>query len=689
SIYMDNILLHPWLTPHQTPPFGDIDTSMYLPAIDTAIKTAQSRIDAITANSDSPSFSNTIVALEEASQELNRITSLLFNLNECDTSPELEEIVMSAIPKLSQFENGISMNQKLFERVEQVYKHRENGCCTTSQQLMLLEKTYKQFVRNGAALPEAQRKRLADINEQLSLLSQEFNKHVLSDNNAFMLHLTQASDLQGLPDNHIKAARQEAEQRGLDGWVVSLSAPSYTPFMTYARNRQLRERLWRAYNSRGCHAGSDTDNRSLIRQITALRAEKARLLGYDCYCDYVLSERMVQSTTRLNDFMRQLIDAALPAAKQDVDDVNQLAHSNEIATDLKLNANEVLEPWDYSFYSELLRQQSYQFDTELIRPYLELNQVKKGIFDLYHTLYGLQFIQATNIATYHPEVTVYEVYDQQRLMGVLYLDLHPRPSKRSGAWMTEFRGQWRNGDNEVRPLIQVVCNFSRPIGDSPALLSFSELKTFMHEMGHAIHGLLSDVDYESLSGTNVYRDFVELPSHLMENWCYEPLFLSSFARHYRTGEALPINYIEKIKQAQAFQSGYLCVRQINYGLIDIAFHSICQPIDDDIEGFEHEAIIEQMPWIAGCFSSPAFTHIFSGGYASGYYGYKWAEVLEADIFSRFHADGILNSVTAQRLRTSILSRGGTEHPANLFRNFMGRDPDISAFMIRSGFANSK
>lgn len=672
-----NPLLSEWHTPHQTPPFSKINTDHYGPAIQHAIDEGRQNINAIINNPEPPTFANTIEAMEHATQNLDRITALLFNLNECDTSDAMQQVVMDVLPTLSQFETEVSMNEHLFARVQTVYGQRDDLNLSTDQQTLLTD-TYKAFVRHGVNLPPEQKKRFADIEEQLSLLTQQFNQNVLADNNAFTLHLTDEADLSGLPETARSAAREEAQQRGLDGWLFTLAYPSFGPLITYSDRRDLRETLWRAYNSRGNHADQyDTNN--IIRQITTLRLEKANLLGFDTYCDYVLSERMVLSLSALQSFMQQLMDAALPVAKTDLHEIESYAAS--------LGATIPLQPWDFAYYSEKLKQQKYAFDSELLRPYFQLENVRQGIFDLYHRLYGLTFQPAPHIETYHPDATAYEVLDGTRFMGVLYMDMHPRPSKRSGAWMTEFRGQWRNDNLEVRPLIQIVCNFSKPIANQPALLSFDEVETFMHEFGHAMHGMLSDVRYQSQSGTNVLRDFVELPSQLMENWCYEPEFLNTFARHYQTGEPLPSYYIEKIRAAERFRSGYLCVRQLNLGLTDIAFHTLRQPMQGQAEDFERQAMTLLLPAIHGTCTSTAFTHIFSGGYASGYYGYKWAEVLDADVFSRFKQEGIFNSNTALRLRKEILSRGGTEHPATLFRNFMGRDPDISAFLIRSGFSN--
>lgn len=673
----NNPLLLEWLTPHQTPPFSQIKPEHYKPAIAAAIEEGRRNVQQIIDNIEAPTFANTIEALERSSETLGRITGLLFNINECDTSDEMQQIVLDVVPDLSRFETEVSMNEQLFARVKHVYEQRDTLTLNDEQQ-MLLNDTYKGFVRNGIGLPDAEKKRFAEIEERLSLLTQQFNQNVLADNNAYTLHITDESALAGLPDTLRHAAREEAQRRDMEGWLFTLAFPSYGPFMQHSERRDLREQMWRAYNSRGNH-GDQNDNNAIINEITSLRYEKAHLLGYDTYCDYILEERMVGSLESLRDFMQRLKDAALPVAQRDLQEVTDYAHAHGLEG--------TLMPWDFSFYAEQLKQERYAFDSELLRPYFQLEKVRQGIFALYGRLYGLRFEAAPHIAVYNHEATAYEVFDGSRFMGVLYMDMHPRASKRSGAWMTEFRGQWRNGQNDVRPLIQIVCNFTRAVGDKPALLTYGEVETFMHEFGHAMHGMLSDVSYESLSGTNVLRDFVEMPSQLMENWCREPEFLNTFAQHYETGETIPAEYVERLRRAEQYLAGYLCLRQLNLGMTDIAFHTSHGDIKSNAESVEQQAMTELLPHIDGHQTSTSFTHIFSGGYASGYYGYKWAEVLDADVFSRFRKEGIFNSTTASSLREQVLCKGGSIHPATLFQNFMGRNPDIKAFMQRSGFTS--
>ncbi|MBO4587704.1 MAG: M3 family metallopeptidase [Bacteroidales bacterium] len=675
----NNPLLENWNTKHQTPPFSKIKVEQYVPATREAIKEAEADINAIIKQKEKPTFENTIVAMEKAGEKLTRVSELLFNLNECCTSEEMQKSVMTLVPEITRYSNWVSMNEKLFARVKKVYDNREKLNLTT-EQMVVLEDTYRGFVQNGVNLPKKDKEKFAKISEELSQLTQKFNQNVLADNNEYYLQVTNKKDLRGLPENAIAAAKEEAEQRKLEGWVFTLDYPSFGPFVTYADNRELREQMWRAYNSRGFRKNAN-NNDDLIRHISQLRMEKARLLGYDNYAAYALSDKMAKDVATVGKFMQDLQNSAYRQALLDVKEVKQFASDHGVEYEL--------QRWDFSYWSEKLKKQKYSFDAELLRPYFQLDKVRQGIFDLYGTLYGVKFVEANDIEVYHPDVKVYEVYDGSRFMGVLYLDMYPRASKRSGAWMTEFRGESNLDGKEIRPLIQVVCNFTKPVGDKPSLLSFDEVETFMHEMGHAMHGMMTDVHYPSVAGTNVKHDFVETMSQVMENWCYEPQFLNTFAKHYETGDTIPADYIKKIKASENFLSGYYCIRQLNYGNIDMAYHTLQAPLTEDLESFEHRNMVELLPVVKGAISSPAFTHIFSGGYAAGYYGYKWAEVLDADIFSKFKKEGIFNKKTATDFRNMILSRGGSDDPSVLFRNFMGRDPDNTAFLIRSGFVKER
>lgn len=662
-----NILLQDW----DLPPFDKIRVEDYEPAVRAAIEEAERTIEQIATNPEAPTFANTVEALETASERLDRISAIMLNLNECCTSETLQEVVMRLEPEITRFSMKVMTDRRLYDRVKRVAL--SSGA--TAEQRTLLENTLKGFVRHGVALEGEEAERYRAGEEELTVLKQRFSRNALADQNAWTLHLTAEGDLEGLPQQVRDAAHEEAVAKGLEGWLFTLAAPSYIPFMTYSTRRDLRERMYRAYGSIGGR-GNDNDNNEVIRRITELRASQARLLGYDTYCDYVLEDRMVQSLPNLRRFMQGLHDAVRPAAASDLEALRALAAESGIEGQVM--------PWDVSFLAERLRRERYDFDSEALRPYFPLEAVREGIFALYGRLYGLRFTEDSSVPVYHKDVRVFRVSDGGREMGLLYLDMHPRPSKRSGAWMTEFRGQ----HGAVRPQIQVVCNFSAPTADAPALLRFSEVETFMHEMGHAMHGMLSDVQYESLSGTNVKRDFVEMPSQVMENWCYEPEFLSTFARHYETGEPLPMEHIEKIRAAQNHMAGWLCLRQLNLGMTDIAFHTMEAGSGEwKAEEVEAEAMDNLLPRVKGCCTATSFNHIFGGGYASGYYGYKWAEVLDADIFSRFKHDGIFNAETAAAFRREVLSRGGTEHPAVLFRRFMGREPDQQALLKRMGLTN--
>ena len=689
---MENVLMQDW----EFPPFDRIQTADYEPAIRAAIAEAERNIEAIATNPDEPTFENTVEALESASRRLDRVSAVMMNLNECCTDEELQQVVMRMEPEMTRFSLRVATDRRLYERVKRVESGERR--VESEERRMLLEQTLKSFERHGVGLPDEERERFKQGAEELSELQVRFGQNALADLNDYTLHLTAEADLEGLPQGVRAAAAEEARSRGLEGWLFTLAAPSYLPFMTYSTRRDLRERMYRAYGAIGGR-GNENDNNEVIRRIVELRTEQARLLGYETYCDYVLSDRMVGSLEALRRFMQGLHDAVRPAAVEDLRELEGVA------------GGEVM-PWDVSYLSERLRQQRYAFDSEALRPYFPLEAVREGIFGLYGRLYGLQFEPAPEVPVYHEDVQVYRVRQLPTAdcqlpteKGILYLDMFPRASKRSGAWMTEFRGQ----HGAVRPQIQVVCNFSKPTADTPSLLRFNEVRTFMHEMGHAMHGMLSEVQYESLGGTNVKRDFVEMPSQLMENWCYEPEFLATFARHWQTGETLPAEYIEKIRAAQNHMAGWLCLRQLNLGMTDIAFHTMAiengklkmensaDAADNSqfsilnsqfkAESVEAAAMTDLLPRVAGCCTATNFSHIFGGGYASGYYGYKWAEVLDADIFSRFKADGIFNEATAAAFRREVLSRGGTEHPAVLFRRFMGREPDPQALLKRMGLTN--
>ena len=668
-----NALLEEW----ELPPFDRITVEDYEPAIREAIAEAEARIEAIATQAEEPTFENTVEALECASRRLDRVAAVMMNLNECCTSEELQQTVIRMEPLMTRFSTKVMTDKRLYERVEKVWRqmsdmtHEDGGL--DEEQQMLLEETRKGFLRHGVALEGEASEQYKRNEEELAELKLRFGQNSLADLNSQSLHITDEADLEGLPDAVRAAAREEAVSDGKEGWLFTLAAPSYLPFMTYSARRNLRESMYRTYGSIGGR-GNEHDNNGIIARIVELRAEQAHLLGYNSYCDYVLEDRMVQSLDNLRHFMHDLEEAVLPAARRDLEEVRA-----------ESGLGESLMPWDFNYYAERLKQQRYSFDSEQLRPYFPLETVREGIFGLYGRLYGLHFEADTTAPVYHPDVRVYRVKENDgKEIGVLYLDMFPRDSKRSGAWMTEFRGQHR-GEN---PIIQVVCNFSKPTEKTPSLLRFSEVETFMHEMGHAMHGMLSDVRYESLGGTNVKRDFVEMPSQLMENWCYEPEFLATFARHWQTNQPLPMEYVEMIRAAQNYLAGWLCLRQLNLGKTDMAFHAMesghcaVESGQHAAERVEAAAMTNLLPRVEGCCTVTNFSHIFAGGYASGYYGYKWAEVLDADIFGRFREEGIFNKQTAARFRREVLSRGGTVHPAILFKNFMGREPDPQALLKR-------
>ena len=672
-----NILLCEWDTPFQTPPFKQIHDEDYIPALEAAIHEAERGIASIASQESAPTFENTIEALEKNDEKIDRISNLLFNLNECNTNEEMQQVVMTATTELTRYSNNVFMDESLYKRVQYLYDRR-NEMSFNSEQLQVLDNYHLSFVRHGAGLDEESKKKFADNAERLAILSEKFNQNALADTNNYLLHITDEKELSGLPQNNIEAAAAEAASRKMEGWVFTLAFPSYGPFMRHADSRSLREELWRAYNSRG-NRGTDNDNNEIIREIVNLRLCQARLTGHPDYADYRLSNTMAQTTATVKRFLEGLLEASYPIAVREVAELEEYAHN--------LGAELPLQQWDFAYYSEKLRKERYDFDSELLRSYFPIEKVRQGIFGLYNSLYGLTFNENSDVEVYHPDVKVYEVHDGERLMGLLYMDMHPRANKRSGAWMTDFRGQSNMSGREVRPLIQIVCNFTKPVGEKPSLLSFDEVETFMHEFGHAMHGMLSDVHYPSVSGTSVRHDFVEMPSQVMENWCYETSFLNTFARHYQSGEPIPEEYIMKIRRCQQYHAGYLCLRQLNLGMTDMAFHTITEPLHEGTRAdiFEHTIMKELLPVNESTCTSTSFTHIFCGGYAAGYYGYKWAEVLDADIFSKFKANGIFDKATATAFRREILSKGGSEHPAVLFRNFMGREPDNKAFMQRCGF----
>lgn len=675
--HMNNPLLQDFKTPFETPPFEEITNAHYLPAFKEAMKQGRAEIDKIINLTDAPTFANTIEALDGSGKLLNRISSIFFNLNSAETSDSIQAIAREVSPLLSEYSNDIALNEKLFERVKKVYDQKES-LQLTPEQNMLLEDTYKGFVRQGALLSGDAKKRYREVTSELSQVSLAFGENVLAETNDYKLHITNKEDLSGIPDQFVEDAAALAKKEEKEGWIFTLQAPSYIPFMQYADNRELREKLFKAYALRS-NNNNARDNKENVLRLAHLRLEKANLLGYDSHADYVLEERMAESAETVHSFLDELFEKAYPFAQNDVKDVAKFAKS--------LGFKEELQRWDFSYYSDKLKTSRFSLTDEMIRPYFQLEKVKAGIFDLTHKLYGLTYKRNTDIQLYHPDVEAYEVFDEGGShLAVLYLDFFPRSSKQGGAWMTSYRGQHKVNDEDVRPHISVVCNFTPPSENRPSLLTFTEVTTFLHEFGHALHGMLSEVTYESQSGTSVYRDFVELPSQIMENWATEEEWLNNVAVHYQTNEPIPSDMVKNIIDANKFQSGYFTVRQLSFGFTDMAWHAITDSIKTDVIGFEKAAMekTELFPEVEGTAMSPAFSHIFNGGYAAGYYGYKWAEVLDADAFALFKENGIYDKTTAASFRHNILSKGGTEHPMTLYINFKGSEPTNEALLVRSG-----
>ncbi|SIT09712.1 M3 family metallopeptidase [Belliella pelovolcani] len=672
-----NPLLENFNTPFETPPFDKIKTEDFLPAIKAAITLAKTDIQKIKSE-PIPDFENTIVALDNAGDRLSLISSIFFNLNSAETNDEIQALAREISPLLTAHSNDILLDADLFEQIKQVYAQKDQ-LNLSEEQSTLLEKTYKGFVRNGANLNEHQKENLRKIDQELSQLGLKFGENVLAETNKYSLVVDDESQLSGLPDAIKEAASQLADEKELKGkWVFTLAFPSYIPFMTYADNRALRKELFLAYNTKACK-GDELDNKQSIKDMLKLKNQRAQLLGYESYADFVLEERMAKSGTAVLDFLNNLLEKAKPKAIEEVKELEAYAKS--------LDGIDRLEKWDFAYYSEKLKKEKYEVDDELLRPYFKLEHVIKGVFTTANKLFGLTFIENKNIPVYHQDVTAYEVKDENgNHIAVFYADYFPRAGKRNGAWMTSYRGQKIIDGKDQRPHVSIVCNFTKPTKTKPSLLTFKEVTTLFHEFGHALHGMLAKGTYESLSGTSVYWDFVELPSQIFENWCYEKACLDLFASHYETGETIPSSLIEKIKNASNFQQGYQTVRQISFGLLDMAYHSTDPSLISDIPTFEKEQMKKTalLPDTEGTMMSTSFSHIFQGGYAAGYYSYKWAEILDADAFELFLEKGIFDSNTAKSFQKHILSAGGSVHPSILYKRFRGRDPKPDALLKRAG-----
>ncbi|SMO33124.1 peptidyl-dipeptidase Dcp [Saccharicrinis carchari] len=672
-----NPLLQKFTTVHQTPPFDKIKTEHYLPAFKESLVKARQDIAKIVDSKEKPSFENTVLALEYAGKQLDDVASIFFNINSAETNDEIQAIAREVSPMLTEYSNDIVLNETLFDRIKTVYDSRE-GLNLNAEQLKLLEDSYKGFERKGALLTGEDRERYRAITTELSKLTLHFGENVLAETNAFKLHITDPADLSGLPDAIKTAAAELARREEKEGWIFTLQFPSYVPFMKYADNRALRKQMYMAYASRASK-GDEHDNKAIIAKIVNLRLEKAKLLGYQNHAEFVLEERMAKTPTKVNDFLNDLLNRSIEFARQDVADVAEFAKKDGL--------KDTLQRWDFSYYSEKLKTEKFDFTEEETKPYFPLDKVIDGVLGLANRLYGISFIENKDIPVYHNEVKAYEVLDENGShLSVLYLDFFPRKGKQGGAWMTTYGDQYIKDGKNIRPLVSLVCNFSRPTQETPSLLTHNEVTTFLHEFGHGLHGMLANTTYKSHSGTSVYRDFVELPSQILENWGNEKEWLQMVGQHYKTGEVIPDELVDKILASANFQSGYLTVRQLSFGLNDMAWHTIMAPFEGSVSSFENAAMAktELFPEVEGTSFSPAFSHIFAGGYAAGYYGYKWAEVLDADAFSLFKQNGIFDKATAASFRKNILSKGGTEHPMELYVAFRGQEPTLDALMERSG-----
>ena len=677
SCNMKNPLLTESSAPFGAPQFDKIQDEHYLPAFEAGIAEAKAEIDAIVANPDEPTFENTIEAMEYAGKTLDQVAGIFYNLMEANTNDTMQAVAEQVSPMLTEYSMYVSLNNDLFQRVKAVYQKKDE-LGLDKDQLKLLEDNYKSFVRGGANLSDEDKALYSKWSEELSLATLQFSKNVLAATNAYTLHVTDSAELAGLPEYVKTMAAETAKEKGLEGWAFTLQYPSFSPFMKYSENRELRRQLWTAYNSRAI--GGENDNTEIVKQIVDLRIKIANILGYETYADYALEERMAKSRTTVNEFIKNLLEPSMKYAKKDVADVLAYARKNGFE-DTKLM------PWDFSYWSERYQEAEYALNAEELKPYFQLESCIDAVFGLANRLYGINFKELDDVPVYHEDVKVYEVTEADGThLALFYADFFPRASKRGGAWMTEFRGQSIRDGKEYRPFISIVCNFTKPTADAPSLITHDEFTTFLHEFGHALHGIFAQGRYGSLTGTSVSRDFVELPSQIMENWAFEPDYLNSFAKHYQTGEAIPAELIEKIVAAKNYLAGYGQVRQLHFGYLDMAWHTLKEVPSMSTLEFETQALAPYavMPAVDGTGFSTSFSHIFSGGYSAGYYSYKWAEVLEADAFSLFKEKGIFNTEVSNSFRENILSKGSTEDADVLYRNFRGHDPQPEALMKKLG-----
>lgn len=672
-----NSLTQQFTTTHDTAPFSKIKNDDFIPAFEIAIEAAKKEIEDIADSSTTPTFENTLEALAYSGMQLDRVSSIFFNLHSAETNDEIEDIAQEIAPKLAAFGNDITLNPKLFKRIKAVYDIKDTLTLSPEQD-MLLTTTYKSFVRNGALLNDEDQQKLRALDNELSVVKLEYGKNILADQNAYRMHLTDENDLKGLPQGAIEAAAELAKSEEKEGWIISLDYPSLIPFMTYAENRTLRKEISIA-NGKKAFQDNANNNEQNVLKIASLRYERAQLLGYESHAHFVLEERMAQSPQEVKTFLANLLAKSKPAAEREFKELEAFAK--------KLDGIDQLQKWDGSYYSEKLKQELFSLDDELLKPYFKLENVLNGVFEVAEKLYGLRFIEVSTIDKYHEDVKTYEVKDEKDdFVSVFYADFFPRKGKRNGAWMTSFKPQYiKDGKNE-RPHVSIVCNFTKPTATKPSLLTFNEVTTLFHEFGHALHGMLANTTYPNLSGTSVYWDFVELPSQVLENWCYEKETLELFAKHYETGEIIPMEYVQKIKESASFQEGMATVRQLSFGMLDMGWHGQDPSDITSLKQFESQqfASTQLYPDVKENAMSPSFSHIFNGGYSSGYYSYKWAEVLDADTFEYFKENGIFNREIADKFKDNILSKGGTEHPMVLYKRFRGKEPSVDALLKRAG-----
>ena len=674
----ENPFFSEYTTPHQTAPFDKIRIEHYEPAVLEGIKQHQAEVDAIVNNPEAPTFENTVVALEYAGDMLNRVLSVFFNLNSAETSDEMQALAQKLSPILTEHSNNVSLNEALFARIKTVYETTDKSALTTEQQ-RLLQSTYDGFARSGANLNDEDKAKYRELTTELSQATLAFGQNTLKATNSFALNVTDSARLKGMPESLLEAAAQTAKEKGQEGWTFTLHAPSYSPLMMYCEDRDLRRQMYMAYNTQ-CVQDNENNNGELVKKIVNLRLAIAQLLGYESHADYVLENRMAENADNVNQLLDQLLEAYLPAAKEDVKAVQEIAARTE-------GKNFELMPWDWSFYSEKLRSEKYSLNDEMVRPYFKLENVIKGVFGLATRLYGITFEENKEIPVFHPDVKAYDVLDKDgSYLAVIYTDFFPRAGKRSGAWMTSYQEQFVKDGVDNRPHVSITMNFTKPTASKPALLTQDEVETFLHEFGHALHGIFAATTYPSMGGTNVYRDFVELPSQLMENFLPKKEFLSTFAYHYETGELIPDELIERIVRAQNYNAAYACIRQLSLGILDMAWYSRTTPFEGDVLAYEQKAweSTQLLPTVEGTNMTTHFGHIMSGGYSAGYYSYKWSEMLDADAFSLFEEKGLYSEEVATSFRKNILEKGGSEHPKELYRRFRGQDATIDALMKRDG-----